>query len=67
MNTKTKRALCPFYFLDEVRLKNIFKKFFEKSIDIFKKSDIIDNVKRESRMTNKKWVATYPPYERRKL
>lgn len=40
-------------YLDEVRLKNISKKIFEKSIDIFKKSDIIDNVKRESRMTNK--------------
>ena len=40
-------------YLDEVRLKNISKKIFEKSIDIFKKSVIIDNVKRESRMTNK--------------
>lgn len=39
------------FSLDEFRLKNIFKKFFEKSIDIFKKSVIIDNVKRESRMT----------------
>lgn len=42
------------FSLDEVRLKNIFKKIFEKSIDIFKKSDIIDNVKRENRMTSKK-------------
>ena len=55
------------FSLDEFRLKNILKKIFEKSIDIFKKSDIIDNVKRASRMTNKKRVATYPPYERRKL
>lgn len=46
--------LPPFTDLDEYRLKNIFKKIFEKSIDIFKKSDIIINVKRESRMTNKK-------------
>lgn len=37
------------FCLDEVRLKNLFKNFFEKSIDIFKKSDIIDNVKRESK------------------
>ena len=39
------------FSLDEFRLKNLFKKFFEKSIDIFRKSDIINNVKRESRMT----------------
>lgn len=39
-----------FHFsLDEYRLKNLFKKIFEKSIDIFKKSVIIDNVKRESK------------------
>lgn len=37
------------FYLDELRLKNIFQNFFEKSIDIFKKSDIIDNVKRESK------------------
>ena len=42
------------FSLDEFRLKNLFKKIFEKSIDIFGKSDIIDNVKRENRMTNKK-------------
>ena len=35
-------------YLDEIRLKNIFKKIFEKSIDIFGKSDIIINVKRET-------------------
>ena len=42
------------FSLDEFRLKNLFKKIFEKSIDIFGKSVIIDNVKRENRMTNKK-------------
>lgn len=35
------------FSLDEFRLKNIFKKIFEKSIDIFKKSVIIIIVKRE--------------------
>ena len=54
-------------YLDEIRLKNLFKKIFEKGIDFFKKSDIIDNVKRENRMTNKKWVATYPPMKGEKL
>ena len=62
-----KILLPPFTDLDEVRLKNLFKKIFEKSIDISKKSDIINNVKRESRMTNKKWVATYPPMKGEKL
>ena len=45
-----KIALRRYFFrkenLDENRLKNIFKKNFEKSIDFSKKSDIIDNVKR---------------------
>lgn len=36
------------FSLDEVRLKNIFRKNFEKGIDFSKKSVIIDNVKRES-------------------
>ena len=36
------------FSLDEFRLKNLFKKIFEKSIDIFKKSVIINNVKRET-------------------
>lgn len=36
------------FSLDEVRLKNIFRKNFEKDIDFSKKSVIIDNVKRES-------------------
>lgn len=39
------------FSLDEFRLKNLFKKIFEKSIDIFRKSVIINNVKRESQMT----------------
>ena len=54
---KEMARLRRFFFifsLDEFRLKNIFKKNFEKSVDIFGKSDIIDNVKRENRMTNKK-------------
>ena len=48
---KEMARLRRFFFifsLDEIRLKNLFKKFFEKSIDFFKKSDIIDNVKRAS-------------------
>ena len=44
----------PHFYLDEIRLKNLFKNFLKKSLDIFKKSVIIDNVKRESQMTNKK-------------
>lgn len=53
--------------LDEVRLKNLFKNFFEKSIDIFRKSDIINNVKRESRMTKIKMGGDLSADERRKL
>ena len=34
------------FSLDEFRLKNLSKIFFEKGIDILKKSVIIDNVKR---------------------
>ena len=33
--------------LDEIRLKNIFRKIFEKGIDFSKKSDIIIIVKRK--------------------
>ena len=42
------RSRCFFFIfsLDEFRLKNLFKKIFEKSIDIFRKSVIINNVKR---------------------
>ena len=47
-----RKILLPhFTDLDEIRLKNLFKKIFEKGIDFSKKSVIIDNVKRESRMT----------------
>ena len=39
--------------LDEIRLKNLFKKFFEKSIDFSKKSVIIIIVKREQEVPHK--------------
>nr|DAG74416.1 MAG TPA: hypothetical protein [Caudoviricetes sp.] len=45
------------FFSEKIRRKSSkksFQKFFEKSLDIFKKSVIIDNVKREGQMTNKK-------------
>ena len=48
-----KIALRRYFFqkenLDEIRLKNIFKKNFEKGIDFSKKFDIIIIVKRRGR------------------
>ena len=45
------------FSLDEFRLKNPFKKIFEKSIDIFRKSAIIINVKRTE--ASRKQVMAY--------
>lgn len=61
-------AFAPFliFLFRRSSSKKSFQKIFEKSIDIFRKSDIINNVKRENRMTNKKMGGDLSADERRK-